>query len=228
MPYTTTARPHVGLPPITSRITIEGNGATIARQGNAPAFRLINVASSGELTLESLSLSGGSLGDFGGGVFNSGGSIIITNSTISGNTSNYYGGGVFNSGGSIIITNSTISGNTAGLSGGGVFNSGGSVIITNSTISGNTGNFGGGGVYNYSGSVRSLTAPSRVISPMPGVEYLIGEPILRRRQPNDHQQHYLGQSRQSGWWRIQLSGLHPGRALLSFIASPLPSPSTIA
>src|SRR5262245_10398125 len=26
----------VGLPPITSRITIEGNGATIARQGNAP------------------------------------------------------------------------------------------------------------------------------------------------------------------------------------------------
>ena len=33
----------VGLPPITSRITIEGNGATIARQGNAPAFGLIFV-----------------------------------------------------------------------------------------------------------------------------------------------------------------------------------------
>ena len=33
----------VGLPLITSRITIEGNGATIARQGNAPAFGLIFV-----------------------------------------------------------------------------------------------------------------------------------------------------------------------------------------
>ena len=33
----------VGLPLITSRITIEGNGATIARQGNAPAFGLMAV-----------------------------------------------------------------------------------------------------------------------------------------------------------------------------------------
>src|SRR5262244_3772258 len=33
----------VGLPPITSRITIEGNGATITRQANAPAFGLIFV-----------------------------------------------------------------------------------------------------------------------------------------------------------------------------------------
>ena len=33
----------VGLPPITSRITIEGNGATIARQENAPAFGLMAV-----------------------------------------------------------------------------------------------------------------------------------------------------------------------------------------
>ena len=33
----------IGLPLITSRITIEGNGATIARQGNAPAFGLMAV-----------------------------------------------------------------------------------------------------------------------------------------------------------------------------------------
>ena len=33
----------VGLPLITSQITIEGNGATIARQGDAPAFGLIAV-----------------------------------------------------------------------------------------------------------------------------------------------------------------------------------------
>src|SRR5215813_1834142 len=59
----------VGLPPITSRITIEGNGATLARQGNAPAFGLIFVKGNafgspggtrGDLTLRSLTLTGGS------------------------------------------------------------------------------------------------------------------------------------------------------------------------
>ena len=52
--------PPVGLPPIASRITIEGNGATIAREGTAPAFRLMAVRASGDLTLQSLTLSGGS------------------------------------------------------------------------------------------------------------------------------------------------------------------------
>ena len=36
----------VGLPPITSQITIEGNGATIARQGDAPDFGLMAVRGS--------------------------------------------------------------------------------------------------------------------------------------------------------------------------------------
>src|SRR5262245_32483892 len=64
----------VGLPPITSRITIEGNGAIIARQGNAPAFGLMVVRGNfsfpgvpgtpGDLTLQSVTLSGGS--SFGG------------------------------------------------------------------------------------------------------------------------------------------------------------------
>jgi hypothetical protein len=49
----------LGLPPIASRITIEGNGATIARQQDAPAFRLMHVGSSRDLTLVNLTLSGG-------------------------------------------------------------------------------------------------------------------------------------------------------------------------
>ena len=48
---------------ITSRITIEGNGATIARQASAPDFGLIAVrGNSGDLTLQSVTLSGGSFG----------------------------------------------------------------------------------------------------------------------------------------------------------------------
>src|SRR5262245_16366965 len=90
-----------GLPKITSQITIEGNGATIAREGNAPAFRLMSVASIGNLTLENMTLSGGS-----GGVVNFG-ILIIKKSTISGNTGGS-GGGVSNWYGALTIENSTI------------------------------------------------------------------------------------------------------------------------
>jgi len=115
-----------GLPVITSRITIEGTGATIARQGNAPAFRLMAVANSGDLTLQRVTLSGG-FSPVAAGVYNSG-TLTIENSTISGNTANFSDGGVYNSrrsdaGRSLTITNSTISGNRADRGGGGILNS---------------------------------------------------------------------------------------------------------
>ena len=140
----------VGLPPIASRITIEGNGATIARQGNAPAFGLMAVRG-GDLTLQSVILSGGSSLGSGGAVHNYG-TLTIENSTISGNTSNG-GGGVNNCGSRLNIENSTISGNTSNFAGGGVSNNPCSyyssvdsaiITITNSTISGNRANHGGG------------------------------------------------------------------------------------
>ncbi|MET0500638.1 MAG: right-handed parallel beta-helix repeat-containing protein, partial [Candidatus Binatia bacterium] len=129
----------VGLPPITSQITIESNGAIIARQGSAPAFGLIAVRFSGDLTLQNVTLSGGS--SFGG--LSNNGSLSIKNSVISGNT----GGGVSNSH-NLTIENSTISGNMSG----GVSNSYASLIISNSTISGNVGNQGGG-LSNFAGRV---------------------------------------------------------------------------
>jgi len=117
-----------GLPVITSRITIEGNGATIARQGNAPAFRLMAVANSGDLTLQRVTLSGG-FSPVAAGVYNSG-TLTIENSTISGNTANFNGGGVYNAEyGTVTIENSTISGNTAST-GAGLFNVGLTTILT--------------------------------------------------------------------------------------------------
>src|SRR4029450_331748 len=50
----------LGLPLITSQITIEGNSATIARAGNAPDFAFILVRSTGDLMLQNTTLSGGS------------------------------------------------------------------------------------------------------------------------------------------------------------------------
>ena len=142
----------IGLPEISSRITIEGNGSTIARQAGAPNFGLIAVkglfpgGTAGDLTLQSVTLSGGS---WFGGVQNRG-TLTIKNSTISGNT----GAGVFNNPGSLTVINSTISGNTRG----GLDNAFGTITVQNSTISGNTGfgisNYGWGGFY---GSVLTLT-----------------------------------------------------------------------
>jgi hypothetical protein len=173
---TTFSGPPAGLPPITSRITIEGNGTTIARDGNAPDFGLMAVRgnfplSPGDLTLQSLTLSGGSSfgglrnsgtvniknsivsGNTGPGIFNSGTltTLTIQNSTISGNTDS----GVTNVYGTLTIENSTISGNTTKFDGGGVYNYGGRLTITNSTISGNTANKGGGGVSNFPGCFYS-------------------------------------------------------------------------
>jgi hypothetical protein len=127
----------VGLPTITSQITIEGNGATIARQGNAPAFRIMHALNSGNLTLQRVTLSGGA--SFGGLSSSIGGTVSIKNSIISGNT----GSGVSNWYGTLTIENSTISGNRADR-GGGISNVAGSLTITNSTISGNAANDGGG------------------------------------------------------------------------------------
>ena len=160
-PFGTFSGPPFGMPLITSRITIEGNGATIHRDGNAPAFGLIGVrgnfpqpSTPGDLTLHGVTLSGGSggvsnngttsiknstiSGNTGSGVSNSG-TLTIENGIISGNT----GSGVFNNG-TLGIANSTISGNTSNSGGGGVSNVGGHLTITNSTISGNRANHGGG------------------------------------------------------------------------------------
>jgi hypothetical protein len=132
----------VGLPPIASRITIEGNGATISRQGNAPAFGLIFVKGSnsvagapptpGDLTLQYVTLSGGT--SLAGGLsLAHGGTASIKNSIISGNGLPFpYAFGVSN-GGTLTIENSVISSNGDGV------NNGGTLTIERSTISGNTG-----------------------------------------------------------------------------------------
>jgi (2Fe-2S) ferredoxin len=171
-----------GLPLITSRITIEGNGATIHRDQNAPAFSLIGVRGNfptpGDLTLQGMTLSGGSSfgglwntgtltiknsiisGNTGGVINNYRAALSIENSSISGNT----GSGVSNSG-TLSIAHSIISGNTAS-SGGGLHNYYGTVTIENSTISGNTATNDGGGISNqYSAKQgRGVTITNSTIS----------------------------------------------------------------
>jgi hypothetical protein len=136
-----------GVPVITSAIVIQGNGSTIRRASSAPQFRIVAVESTGDLTLQDTTLSGGAAaGDGarpGGGVFNDG-ALTLINSTVSGNSAGTYGGGVSNTG-TMTLTNSTVSGNSARY-GGGVL-SAGTLTVTNSTVSDNSAFSDGGGVF---------------------------------------------------------------------------------
>jgi parallel beta-helix repeat protein len=152
-----------GLPSVTSSITINGNQSAIQRQNGSPEFRIIHVASSGNLTLTQVSVEKGSatgswLHGYGGGIFNRG-ELILEESTVSGNTADRDGGGISNFWYSTTtLTNSTVSGNTADGGGGGIYNSWYSTTtLTNSTVSENTANRNGGGIFNYYESTTTLT-----------------------------------------------------------------------
>ena len=135
-----------GLPPITSTITIAGNGSTITRDPAAPDFRILLVRS-GDLTLRETTVSGGRTIQFrdGGGVANDG-VLSLVNSNVINNYSPDGGGGLHNNFGATLgLTNSTVSGNLAAFSGGGIRNRN-ILTVTNSTVSGNSATQDGGGV----------------------------------------------------------------------------------
>ena len=74
-------------------IIIEGNGSTITRDSGAPAFPILTIDGTGNLTLNETTVSGGVaaafLGTFGGGVFNNVCTTTLTNSTVSGNSAGF-------------------------------------------------------------------------------------------------------------------------------------------
>jgi len=148
-----------GLPVITGAVTIAGNGATITRSTAAgtPTFRIFDVATSGNLTLDSLTLSNGLLasnGSTGGaGIYNHG-TLAVSGSTFSGNSSpspNGVSGGAISNSGQLTVTTSTFTGNTA-QEGASIFNQN-TTTITQTTFANNTATiYGGGGILNGFGT----------------------------------------------------------------------------
>ena len=147
-----------GLPVITGRVTVQGSGATITRSsaGGTAAFRIFDVASAGNLTLSSVTLSNGlaNNGVQGGGAIYSHGTLSVSGSTFTGNSSpatTGTSGGAINSSGTLTVTTSTFTGNTA-QEGGGVFNQK-TATITNSTFTNNKATiYGGGALLNAAGT----------------------------------------------------------------------------
>ncbi len=142
-----------GLPIITSSMEIEGNGATIRRNSGSGHYRILEVASTGDLTLSRATITGGDgYGSYtgGGGIYNAG-VLTLTNSTIMGNHhegGQGGGGGLYNVG-KMTLLNSTVSGNRADLWHGGGIHNIGELSVINSTISANDApGYDGGGIAN--------------------------------------------------------------------------------
>ncbi len=165
-----------GLPQITSNITIDGNNATINRPINTTTagFRLFYVSSTGSLTLNNLTLQGGSIQGRGAGIANLGGTVIVNNVKLVSNASKLTtgsggGGGIYSSGGTVTLTNSLIQGSM-----GGALNlAGGELTLNSSTVFSNidTGEGTCGGIFiagtlvtlnnsTVTGNVSSTTAAS--------------------------------------------------------------------
>jgi hypothetical protein len=121
------------LPDITTQVTIEGGGHTIQRTGG-PDFSVLQVTATGDLTLNQVTITGGTSNSGGGGGINNAGILTVQSSTLSGNGAAFLGGGLLNLSGAIAtIQNSTISGNATGYLGGGIYNQG-DLMVQNSIV----------------------------------------------------------------------------------------------
>ncbi len=130
-------------------LTINGNGATIARAVAAVTkFRVLAIAG-GNATITGVTITGGDLGGtlHGAGISLTTGTLVLRDSTIKGNTTASYGAGIYAGGGTLTIAKSTISGNKTSADSAGLdVETGATVSVYNSTFSGNTAVDGAGGI----------------------------------------------------------------------------------
>ncbi|MGB8982935.1 MAG: choice-of-anchor Q domain-containing protein [Anaerolineales bacterium] len=145
----------VGLPPITTPITIKGQNATIHRAEEAPPFRIFHLLPGANLTLNDLILTNGHASRPGSGFPSSGGAIYnddalltVNRSTLQGNTAEAEGGAIFDIGieATTYVKDSVIRDNTA-PHGGGLFSyQGKSLTVEGSSILYNIAITEGGGI----------------------------------------------------------------------------------
>lgn len=155
--YTLTGVDHTGaagpdgLPVITGTVRISGYNTTITRAPTAASFRIFEVQTGGNLTLNSITVSGGYAVTDGGGIRNNGGAVTLNSGRVSGN-SGTEGGGIWNAG-NLTANSLALQNNTARAgNGGGLLNASGQAVFYGGSITGNSATDGGGS-YEAGGSV---------------------------------------------------------------------------
>lgn len=144
---------------IVTPIVIQGPGdeSTAIRRTDAATddFRFFHVDDFGKLTIDQVTLTGGSAnaGSGGGAVrINPGGMFSLTNSSLISNTARF-GGALYNSGDSHIV-DSNLVGNSASedanSQGGAIYNTD-DLLVTTSELTGNSATLDGGAIYNSIG-----------------------------------------------------------------------------
>jgi len=197
-----------GLPMVTTRVTVNGNGATMDGTGAVRVFEVDGPG--GNLSLQNVTITGGSA-DIGGGIENAGGTVTLNHSQVTGNTATQAGGGIASATfdpstvAKLTLNNSAVTGNqqTFGpqddnaLGGGGIVNILGTVTLNGSQVNKNTAQgFVGGGIANgdyfsfsetssfltlNSSQVNGNTAPNAGGG---GIQDLLGSVTLNSSQVN--------------------------------------------
>jgi hypothetical protein len=136
-----------GLPVITGHITLVGGRNAVIRRSPAAftAFRILDVAAGGALSLRGISVLNGSTNGLGGGIQNAG-TLILSHAMLSGNRAGN-GGALANlAGATASVSETQIDANTTtGVGGGGILNSG-TLTLATSILSGNSAPINGGGL----------------------------------------------------------------------------------
>ena len=145
---------------ISSDITIAGAGADQTFIDAASLSRVFDITS-GTVTITGVTITGGNVVDYAGGVRVALGATLNLSDSVVSNNSGNNGGGIGNRG-TLTMDQVRVTANSAG-SGGGLFNQGGIVTITRSLFDGNTATGNAGGVYN-AGTGASLTMTNVTIS----------------------------------------------------------------
>jgi len=139
---------------ITSDVLINssGNSVSISSLGNGSVFDIRDSS----VSLDHVTISGGSASLDGGGIFTRRSTLRLTNSTVSGNSASDDGGGIFVRDSVVFIDNTTVTNNSAatdisaGDDGGGIYIRSSIVTLSNSTVSANRANDEGAGIFTTS------------------------------------------------------------------------------
>jgi predicted outer membrane repeat protein len=132
---TSTAGPNA-LPIARSAITIQGSGTIVTRASGAPAMRILQINSSGSVTVDGPTFeNGGGISGQGGSIHNAG-VLVVDEATFSGNTAST--GGAIENTGTLTVTASGFTSNRATSLDGGAIHS---TVIANVSGSTFTSNF---------------------------------------------------------------------------------------